>query len=188
MTENVSRWDSARAPSYDDKWQQMAKAGENPHGEADFVARFTPASVLDAGCGTGRVAIELAARGFDVAGSDIDAQMLAQARVKTPELTWVESDLAALDLGRTFDVVVLAGNVILFVEPGTEEACVAGAACHVGAGGYLIAGFSLDRDVTADIWDGWLGNVGLEPIDRFSSWSGDTFDDSDYLVSVARRA
>ena len=134
------------------------------------------------------MAIELAARGFDVAGSDIDAQMLAQARVKAPELTWVESDLAALDLGRTFDVVVLAGNVILFVEPGTEEACVAGAACHVGAGGYLIAGFSLDRDVTADIWDGWLGNAGLEPIDRFSSWSGDTFDDSDYLVSVARRA
>lgn len=188
MTENVRRWDSARAPSYDDIWQQMAKAGENPHGEADFVARFSPASVLDAGCGTGRVAIELAARGLDVAGSDVDAQMLAQARAKAPELAWVESDLAALDLGRTFDVVVMAGNVILFVEPGTEEACVAGAARHVGTGGYLIAGFRLARGVTTDAWDGWLRNAGLEPVDRFSSWSGDPFDDSDYLVSVAHRS
>jgi SAM-dependent methyltransferase len=188
LTENVSRWDSARAPSYDDKWQQMAKAGENPHGEADFVARFTPASVLDAGCGTGRVAIELAARGLDVAGSDIDGHMLAQAQAKAPELTWVESDLASLDLGRTFDVVVMAGNVILFVEPGTEEGCIAGAARHVGAGGYLIAGFSLARGVTADAWEGWLRNADLEPVDRFSSWSGDPFADSDYLVSVARRS
>ena len=187
MVENVSRWDGARAPSYDDKWQQMVKDGENPHGEADFVARFAPVSVLDAGCGTGRVAIELAARGLDVVGSDIDAQMLAQAHVKAPELAWVESDLGSLNLGRTFDVVVMAGNVILFVEPGPEGACVAGAARHVGAGGYLIAGFSLARGVSTSAWDGWLRNAGLEPFARFSSWFGDPFEDSDYVVSVAHR-
>lgn len=185
----MSRWDSERATTYDDKWQQMAKAGENPHGEADFVSRFAPGSVLDAGCGTGRVAIELAARGIDAAGSDIDAKMLAEAQSKAPELPWVQSDLATLDMGRTFDLVVMAGNVILFVEPGTEEACVAGAARHVAPGGHLVAGFSLSRGVTIDAWNSWLRAGGLEPIENLSTWAGDPFiDTSNYLVSVATRS
>lgn len=166
----------------------MADAGQNPHGEADFVQRFDPASVLDAGCGTGRVAIELAARGIDAAGSDIDAQMLAEAQAKAPELQWVQSDLASLDMGRTFDVVVMAGNVILFVEPGTEEACVAGAARHVAPGGLLIAGFSLSRGVSVDGWEGWLRNAGLNPVDRLSTWTGDPHTaESDYLVTISER-
>lgn len=166
----------------------MAEAGQNPHGEVDFVQRYSPESVLDAGCGTGRVAIEFAARGVHASGSDIDAAMLDQARAKAPEITWVESDLAALDMGRVFDAVVMAGNVILFVVPGTEAACVAGAARHVAPGGHLIAGFSL-RDLTADEWEAWVRAAGLEPVERFSTWEGDTFvAQSDYLVSVARRA
>jgi SAM-dependent methyltransferase len=184
-----SRWDSARAGTYDAQWKQMAAAGENPHGEADFVARFEPTSVLDAGCGTGRVAIELASRGLDVAGSDIDAQMLAEAHAKAPELSWVQSSLVSLNLQRTFDVVVMAGNVILFVEPGTEAACVAGAARHVGIGGRLIAGFSLGSGVTVDGWEAWLQQGGLEPEARYNTWSGDGFTSgSNYLVSVATRA
>lgn len=183
-----SRWDGqGRAGSYDTKWKQMAEAGQNPHGEVDFVQRYSPESVLDAGCGTGRVAIEFAARGVDASGSDIDAAMLGQARAKAPEITWVESDLAALDMGRVFDAVVMAGNVILFVVPGTEAACVAGAARHVAPGGHLVAGFSL-RDVTANDWDGWVRAAGLDPVERFSTWEADPFAaQSTYLVAVARR-
>lgn len=167
----------------------MAAAGENPHGEADFVARFEPTSVLDAGCGTGRVAIELASRGLEVAGSDIDAQMLAEAHAKAPELTWVQSNLVSLDLQRTFDVVVMAGNVILFVEAGTEAACVAGAARHVVVGGRLIAGFSVGSGVTVDEWETWLQQAGLEPEARYGTWSGDDFmTGGNYLVSVATRS
>ena len=166
----------------------MADAGQNPHGEVDFVQRFEPQSVLDAGCGTGRVAIELAARGVDVVGCDVDAQMLAQARDKAPDIAWVQSDLAALDLGQMFDVVAMAGNVILFVAPGTEAACVAGAARHVVPQGFLVAGFSLGRGVTVDAWEGWILQAGLEPSGRYSSWSGDEFDeDGDYLVAVSTR-
>jgi len=184
-----SRWDGERARTYDTKWKQMAAAGQNPHGEVDFVAQLEPSSVLDAGCGTGRVAIEFARRGVDVVGSDIDPQMLAQAEANAPELTWVQSDLAALDLQRTFDAVVLAGNIILFVVPGTEAAVVQGAARHVGVGGYMVAGFSLGRGVTAEDWESWLRHAGLDPVERLSTWNGDAFDQaSNYLVSVARRS
>ena len=115
------------------------------HGEADLVASFAPASVLDAGCGSGRVAIELARRGIDVVGADVDASMLATAARRAPELSWRHVDLVDLDLGRTFDVVVMAGNVPLFTAPGTQAALVAGVGRHVAAGGHLVAGFSLGR-------------------------------------------
>ena len=74
-----SRWqstDAARGDAYDEKWRQMAAAGQDPHGEVAFVQRFEPTRVLDAGCGTGRVAIELDRRGVDVVGFDLDLSML----------------------------------------------------------------------------------------------------------------
>src|SRR5581483_942807 len=112
----VTGWDG---DDYQRRFDALAAAGHDVHGEADFVMSLGPASVLDAGCGTGRVAIELARRGVDVVGVDVDPGMLATARSRAPEITWVEADLTTLDLGRTFDVVVLAGNVPLFTPPGT---------------------------------------------------------------------
>ena len=100
---------------YDERWRRMAAGGQNPHGEADLVSRYAPASVLDAGCGTGRVAIELAARGIDVVGVDVDETMLAAARAKAASIAWVAAVLAALALDRTFELVALPGNVMIFV-------------------------------------------------------------------------
>lgn len=183
-----SRWDGTRAANYDQKWQQMADAGQNPHGEVDFVEQFSPQSVLDAGCGTGRVALEFDRRGVLAAGTDVDATMLGVARKNGPDIDWFESDLAQLNLDRTFDAVVMAGNIVLFVHPGTESAVVAGAARHVAPQGHLIAGFSLGRGVTVEDWETWLRAAGLEPIARHSTWQGAPFDSaSNYLVSVAQR-
>ena len=75
---------SVSGDAYDATYERRAAAGENVHGEADFVERFAPASVLDAGCGTGRVGRELARRGRDVVGVDLDPAMLATARQKAP--------------------------------------------------------------------------------------------------------
>ncbi len=83
MTGDTSnRWLEARSISgevYDATYERRAAAGEDVHGEANFVQRFVPASVLDAGCGTGRVGSELARRRLDVVGVDIDPEMLATA-------------------------------------------------------------------------------------------------------------
>ncbi len=59
------------------------------------------------------------------------------ARANGPEVEWHEHDLTTLDLGRVFDVVVLAGNVPLFTPPGTQRALVRSCARHVGPGGVL---------------------------------------------------
>ena len=156
---------------YDDRWRRMAAAGHNPHGEADLVAGYAPRAVLDAGCGTGRVAIELANRGVDVVGVDVDADMLAVARAKAPQLSWVEADLARLDLGRRFDVVVLAGNVLLFVAEPDRRATVAACARHLEPGGRLINGFQLvPGGPTLAELDRWAAASGLALEDRFATW------------------
>src|SRR6185369_9716838 len=112
---------------YEERWQRLAAAGVDPHGEVALVQTYEPRSVLDAGCGTGRVAIELAHRGVAVVGIDNDPDMVDVARAKAPELRWIVADLAdlaELALPDRFDVVVLAGNVIPYIEADRRAAAV----------------------------------------------------------------
>jgi SAM-dependent methyltransferase len=175
---------------YDARWDRMAAAGEPVHGEADLVTGFRPASVLDAGCGTGRVGIELARRGIEVVGVDADPDMLERARRRSTDVTWVLADLATLDLGRTFDVVVLAGNVLPFVEPVDRVAAVAACARHLDVGGVLVCGSSLQAGwpSVAEI-DRWAADAGLDLAERFGGWGREPWSASgDYAVTVSRRA
>src|SRR6202051_5218706 len=77
-----------RAGDYDARWDSLAAQGHNVHGEADLVEillRESGASrVLDAGCGTGRVAIELARRGFSVVGGDSTPTRRAGGQTQVP--------------------------------------------------------------------------------------------------------
>jgi 2-polyprenyl-3-methyl-5-hydroxy-6-metoxy-1,4-benzoquinol methylase len=176
----VTAWDGEE---YQRRFDDLAARGMDVHGEADFVSTFAPASVLDAGCGAGRVAIELARRGLEVVGVDVDASMLDAARRRAPALTWVLHDLASLDLGRTFDVVVMAGNVLLFTPPGTTAAVVAGCARHVGS--VLVAGFQLDRGYGLAQYDAEASAAGLVLAARYATWHGDPWRTGDaYAVSV----
>ena len=178
-----------RGADYDRRFSDLAARGMDVHGEANLVAALGPRSVLDAGCGTGRVAIELARRGIEVVGVDIDPAMLEAARTKAPDLTWIEADLATVDLRRTFDVVAMAGNVMIFVAPRTEGAVVARMAAHLAPGGHLVAGFSL-RSHGLDLarYDRLAQAAGLELVGRWGTWDRDPFvPGGQYAVSVHRR-
>ncbi len=185
----VNRWlDTPRgsADDYDARYEQRAAAGEDVHGEANFVIRFAPRSVLDAGCGTGRVARELARRGVAVVGVDIDAHMLATAKRKSPELAWHCADVASVDLGRTFDVIVLAGNVMIFLAPGSERQVVVNLARHLAPGGVLIAGFQLQPGrLGVEGYDAIAAAAGLTLRERWSTWDRDAWNaHGDYVLSV----
>lgn len=191
------RWrpeDPERADAYDRQFDALAASGLDVHGEADFVTAFGPSSVLDAGCGTGRVAIELGRRGIDVVGVDVDPVMLDSARRKAPALEWVESDLADLDLQRRFDVVLMAGNVMMFVHPGARRAVVQHLAAHVEAGGRLVAGFSLGPGTYGDgssleEYDAMATEAGLELEARWATWDRTPFrPGGPYALSVHRRS
>lgn len=182
----VTRW---HGDEYQRRFDELASGGVDVHGEAAFVMRAAPRSVLDAGCGTGRVAIELARHGVEAVGVDLDPSMLATATAQGPEVEWHEHDLATLDLGRVFDVVLLAGNVPLFTAPGTQRALVAGCPRHVDPGGRLIAGFQLGRGYDIDSFDADCEAAGLVLAERYSTWAGDPYRSGDeYAVSILRFA
>ena len=187
----MSRWleetGGTSGAAYAAYFRELAESGQDVHGEADYVTGLLPAgSVLDAGCGTGRVAIELGRRGYDVVGVDNDSSMLDVAR-RSPG-TWVEADLAALDLGRAFDLVVCAGNVMVFLAEGTEPRVVERLAAHVVPGGLLVSGWRTDR-LAPDVYDDWAAAAGLEPVVRYSTWDGDPWQDgADWCVAVHRRS
>ncbi|MCH7511899.1 MAG: class I SAM-dependent methyltransferase [Chloroflexi bacterium] len=190
--ERSNRWLKNRNVSgdiYDATYESRAAAGENVHGEADFVERFAPASVLDAGCGTGRVGRELARRGLDVVGVDLDPAMLATARRKAPRIDWHLADLATVDLARSFDAAVLAGNVMIFLTPGSEPAVVANIARHLRPGGLLIAGFQImPGQLTIERYDEIAGLADLVLAERWSTWDRESWDAGhDYAVSVHQR-
>jgi SAM-dependent methyltransferase len=190
---DANRWLRERSISgdtYDATYDRRAAAGENVHGEADFVQTFAPKSVLDAGCGTGRVGRELARRGLDVAGVDIDAEMLGTARRKAPDVDWRLADLASVDLGRTFDAVVMAGNVMIFLEPGTDAAVVANMARHLAPSGVLISGFQLmPGRLTLAQYDEMAEAAGLTLAERWATWDREAWNPGgEYAVSVHVRA
>ena len=183
-----------KGSAYDERFERLAHAGHDVHGEASFVMGFGPATVLDAGCGTGRVAIELARRGVKVAGIDLDLSMLQAAQRKAPQIEWLQGDVSNFRLAddsgapRQFDVVLTAGNVMIFLEPGTEGDAVTCLAEHVTPGGLLISGFQLLRGrYGLSAYEAHCQAVGLEPVARYSTWNRDPFDRaSGYLVAVHR--
>jgi SAM-dependent methyltransferase len=196
----MSRWweigGAAHGDVYDDRWRRMEARGEWVHGEADLVSWFEPASVLDAGCGTGRVAIELDRRGIDVVGVDLDTRMLDEARSKAPHVPWVLGDLTDVEITapgaaegrRQFDLIVLAGNVMVFVEIGTEAAIVANMARHLGPGGRLVSGFRLGLSpLTFGDYDRFADDAGLTLEYRWATWGREPFDGGSYAVTVHRR-
>ena len=189
----MSRWleetGGGRGASYEQRFRELAASGVDVHGEVAFLQRLVApgARVLDAGCGTGRVARELARRGFDVVGADNDPSMLDVARAEAPQLPWVQADLASLELGEVFDAVVLAGNVVVFLAPGTEQEVLRRCAQHLRPGGLLVSGWRTDRMARPE-YDVLAAAAGLEPVTRFRTWDGDPWHDAaDWCVAVDRR-
>ena len=159
------------------------------HGEADLIASLGPGPVLDAGCGTGRVAIELARRGIDVLGVDLDPDMVAVARAKAPRLSWLVADLATMQLDRRFPIVAMAGNVLLFARPADHRLIVHTLASHLEPGGRMVAGFSLEPGGLALAgYDELCRSCGLVLDERWSTWDRQPFvAGGGYHVSVHRR-
>ncbi len=189
-----NRWLKTRTRSgdeYDAPYEARAQAGQDVHGEANLVMWLhpeVPFDALDAGCGTGRVGIELSRRGVTVVGVDIDPEMLRRAREKAPDMDWRLEDLATMDAGRRFDVIVMAGNVVIFLTPGSEGSVMRNLARHLASDGLLVAGCQLMRtQFGLANYDAAATAAGLSLAQRWATWErGPWTPADDYAVSVHR--
>jgi SAM-dependent methyltransferase len=104
-------------------------------GEAELIhaAIAAGSSVLDLGCGPGRIAGPLAALGHAVVGVDDGPGMVAAL---PPGVEGVVADARVVRLGRTFGAVLLASHLVNAHDDG--PAFVATAAAHLEAGGLVV--------------------------------------------------
>ena len=74
------------------------------------LAEERPGPLLDLGCGTGRVALDLAGRGHTVTALDSDAELVRalarRARERGLRVDAVTADVRSFDLGRRFGLIV----------------------------------------------------------------------------------
>ena len=101
---------------------------------------LTGGKVLDAGCGTGTLALQLAAAGYDVTGLDLSEALLEKARAKdeNKKVRWFQGDITRLALGETFDGITCVSDVLNHLSSIEEwEQALRGFHRHLNPGGWL---------------------------------------------------
>lgn len=92
---------------------------------SSFAGR-TDRPVLEVGCGTGRIALELARQGYAVTGIDPSPAMLGVARRKAEDdaidVEFIEGRVSDLNLERDhYGLIILPLDVLLYCEDGEEQ-------------------------------------------------------------------
>lgn len=104
------------------------------------LAGAVPKTILDIGCGTGRLACDLAARRHLVTGADPAAAMLGVARNRPggDKVTWIEADAAGLSAGLRFDLIIMTGHAFqVLLEDREVRAALSNLHRHLAPGGRL---------------------------------------------------
>ncbi|WP_188545765.1 class I SAM-dependent methyltransferase [Rhodococcoides trifolii] len=188
-----TRWQSERTADESRDYVARFRELEEKNVDTDGEARFLDAvlaresTVLDAGCGTGRVGASLARRGHRVTAVDLDPILVAEAR-RHDNVEVHEADLSTMDLGDArFDAVIAAGNVMVFLGPGTESAVLQRFHAHLRPSGVLVCGFATDREYTTADYLRDASAAGFVDTQLFSTWNLDPWTaDADWAVVVAR--
>ncbi|MFC6152803.1 class I SAM-dependent methyltransferase [Nocardioides yefusunii] len=204
MSESASprpRWFTAtpegHSTNYVERFRALADQGADLDGEARFVDTLAGrgSRILDAGCGAGRVAGALHAVGHQALGLDVDPVLIEAAETDHPGPTYAVADLSELtldDVGdEPVDLTVCAGNVMVFLAPGTEQQVLRNLCAVTRAGGRVVLGFRRDEVYPFTAFDDDLTALARDGVadfeQRFATWHLDPFtDDADFAVTVLR--
>ncbi|WP_298210612.1 class I SAM-dependent methyltransferase [Ferrimicrobium sp.] len=175
------RWitdhDAAHSAWYIERFRKLAAQGADLEGEARLLDAIVPrrSRILDAGCGPGRVAGALFARGHRVVGVDVDPLLLAAASEDHPGPVWLNADLATMDLASLgepehFDAAIVAGNVMTYLAANTAARVLHNLKSHLKSDAPIAVGFGLDRGYDLATFDNDIREAGLTLEHRFATW------------------
>lgn len=114
-------------------------------------AQNTNQVILEVCCGGGRICIPIAQAGYRVVGFDIDEHMLLRCYGQMKNLSKIScycADAVTSDWGMDYDVVVMAGNIMINIESEmnyaqAQEIFIFRAAKALRSGGHLYLDFDL---------------------------------------------
>lgn len=142
-----TRWARAGASVrfYGETFARLVESGEDVEGEARLADALTPrgARILDVGSGMGRIAAALSARGHSVTAIEPDPALVEQSRRTYPQLEVSEADVLVFETDARFDLVVLVGNVMVYLADGTEREVLTKVRSLLAPRGRALIGFHL---------------------------------------------
>jgi SAM-dependent methyltransferase len=197
-----NRWERVAGESrYAQVFEDLIARGQDIDGEARLADVLAPrhARILDAGAGIGRVAAALMARGHEVTAVEKDVDLVARCHRLFPGLPVVESDILALSptlleqRGRptSYDVIVLVGNVMIYLAEDTESCALRTLAGLLAPGGRILVGFNPvegpkhSRDYPVEAFRTDVGAAGLVVQHELGSYELGP-PDGNYVVAVLR--
>ena len=133
----------------------------------DFYLSFVleAGSVLDVGCGTGRLLHRAreAGHGGRLCGIDPDLASLVRAR-RRADVEWIQGRAAEMTWKREFDLAVMASNVFqVFVTDDELAASLAATRSALVDGGRLVFG---TRNPRLRAWEGWNPASPIDVVDH----------------------
>lgn len=169
MSADAVIWHDVECAAYEadlELWRELASTAGGP--------------VLDLGCGTGRVALDLAADGHDVTGVDSDPDLVheltARARARRLRVPAHALDVRTLELGRTFALAIAPMQVVqLLGGPAGRAAMLAAVHRHLEPAGRLAAAL-------ADPFDGLPLDQVLPPLPDVREQDGWVFQSTPITV------
>jgi SAM-dependent methyltransferase len=178
VSATAATWHDVEHGSYDADlplWRELAAATGGP--------------VLDLGAGTGRVSVDLAARGYDLVALDSERELLAELSEREPSVTTVHADARAFSIAAQFPLIVAPMSLVQIL--GGHHGRVAmlrSVHAHLSPDGLFAAALSDPSDTVPeelippplpDILerDGWV----------FSSQPLTMYEEGEYVVIERRR-
>lgn len=189
--------DPTHSSRYAQRWERLVEEGMDIHGEARAIDAMAQrgSRILDAGCGTGRLAGYLAAAGHQVTGIDLDPHLIEVAQHSFPAAHFQVADLADFTLtdddaqSVTFDLIVSAGNVQTFLADWERVPALRNVVAHLTPDGRFVTGFQLARGYSDTEFSADAQAAGLQIIQRFATWQFDPYDPAgEFLLAVLQRS
>ena len=121
--------------------------------EAEFIKKvlkkhkyINGKKMLDMACGTGNHALLLQDE-FQITGVDINPEMLRIARLKVPNVDFIQGDMKKLDLNNEFDLIICLFSAISYNTSYSElESTLEKFQAHLKPGGFLIFDMGLNQE------------------------------------------
>jgi ubiquinone/menaquinone biosynthesis C-methylase UbiE len=168
--------------------------------EVPFLSKWASkmgGTIIDIACGTGRVTIPLASKGFNLIGVDVHNGMLDEARKKSSKLdlqiVWIEQDCTKFDLKVTSNFIYSVGNSFQhFLTNEAQDGLLSSVSRHLDKGGIFIFGTrfpsveELLQPSTEEYWRSYLDQGTQNKVDIFTISSYDSLAQIQHYTTIRK--